>query len=167
MNQKTAIAAIAVVVIVCAIGAYFAFQDDGGSENEHDGTRSITDLDGRTVTFDENVDKVFVDWAQGLVILMTLDEIDKQAVVASYMDEGDTFAWASIICPDFLNVPRDSAPYSNVEALLNYGPDIVFTIEKNSISKYESVGIPHCLCGVHRLREIPGVNNPDGRSHRR
>ena len=73
---------------------------------------------------------------------MTLDEIDKQAVVASYMDEGDTFAWASIICPDFLNVPRDSAPYSNVEALLNYGPDIVFTIEKNSISKYESVGIP-------------------------
>lgn len=61
MNQKTAIAAIAVVVIVCAIGAYFAFQDDGGSENEHDGTRSITDLDGRTVTFDENVDKVFVD----------------------------------------------------------------------------------------------------------
>ena len=142
MNQKTAMFAIAVVVIICAIGAYFAFHDDGDSENEHDGTRSITDLDGRTVTFNEDVNKVFVDWAQGLVILMTLDEIDKQAVVASYMDEGDTFAWASIICPDFLDVPRDSAPYSNVEALLNYEPDIVFTIEKSSISKYENVGIP-------------------------
>ena len=142
MNQKTAMFAIAVVVIICAIGAYFAFHDDGDSENEHDGTRSITDLDGRTVTFNKDVNKVFVDWAQGLVILMTLDEIDKQAVVASYMDEGDTFAWASIICPDFLDVPRDSAPYSNVEALLNYEPDIVFTIEKSSISKYENVGIP-------------------------
>ena len=73
---------------------------------------------------------------------MTLNEIDKQAVVASYMDEGDTFAWASIICPEFLDVPRDSAPYSNVEALLNYEPDIVFTIEKNNIAKYENVGIP-------------------------
>ena len=139
---------------VCAVGIQLFYQgnrvrevasqfhDDGDSENEHDGTRSITDLDGRTVTFNEDVNKVFVDWAQGLVILMTLDEIDKQAVVASYMDEGDTFAWASIICPDFLDVPRDSAPYSNVEALLNYEPDIVFTIEKSSISKYENVGIP-------------------------
>ena len=142
MNQKSAIAVVAVVVIVCIIGAYIVLQDDGGTDDPTDGTRTITDLDGRAVPFDENVDKVFVDWAQGLVILMTLDEIDKQAVVASYMDEGDTFAWASIICPDFLDVPRDSAPYSNVEALLNYEPDIVFTIEKNNIAKYENVGIP-------------------------
>ena len=77
---------MAVVVALCFNGAYIALQDDGGSDDQADGTHTITDLDGRTVTFDENVDKVFVDWAQGLVILMILDEIDKQAVVASYMD---------------------------------------------------------------------------------
>ena len=87
MNEpESAIVVVAVVVVLYIIGAYIALQDDGGSDDQADGTRTITDLDGRTVTFDENVDKVFVDWAQGLVILMTLDEIDKQAVVASYMD---------------------------------------------------------------------------------
>ena len=113
--------------------------------NEASGTQEVIDMTGRTVTVPTNIDKVFMDWAQGTLHMMTLGALDKVVAVRTAFGEGDTFAWARTIYPDFSKINLDDAPFSNVEALVAYEPDVIFSLydgNDDNIKKYESVGIP-------------------------
>jgi len=98
-------------------------------------------MKGRTVTIPKTVNKVFMDWAQGTLHMMTLGALDKVLAVRTAF-EGEIFYWARTVYPNFDIVPKDDAPFTNIEALLGYTPDLVFTLDENDAKNYESVGIP-------------------------
>ena len=102
--------------------------------------RSVVDMTGNTIEIPEKVDKVFVDWASGITLVMTLGATDK-LVVAPTAFESDTFAWARIICPAIDDVEKNDDAYTNVEVALEYEPDIVITNDINNIDVYAKVGL--------------------------
>jgi iron complex transport system substrate-binding protein len=104
-------------------------------------TRTIVDMSGRSVEVPVKVERVFMDWAQGTLHMMTLGALDKVLAVRTAF-EGEIFTWARLIDPNFDIVPKDDDPFTNIEALLVYEPDVVFTLYEDDAKNYESVGIP-------------------------
>jgi iron complex transport system substrate-binding protein len=138
LKMKRFVWCLVVVVLAC-----FLVTACGKSRGSNSGNRSIVDMSGRTVEIPENVNRVFVDWVQGTLHMMTLGALDKVVAVRTGFD-GEIFTWARAIYPNFDIVTRDDAPFSNLEALLAYEPDVVFTIEQGDFKSddYERVGIP-------------------------
>lgn len=106
------------------------------------GFRTIVDMDGRTVEIPKNVNKVFCGWFQGSLHMMTLGASDKLVAISQYFTE-EGFPWAHEICPSVASVPHDQSPFSNLEALLAYNPDVVFTLADEDImpEDYENIGL--------------------------
>jgi iron complex transport system substrate-binding protein len=132
--------------IVCCLMAIilvsFLLTDCSKNRGSNSGTRTIVDMDGRTVKIPETVNKVFCGWFQGALHMMTLGAADKLVAVSQYFT-GEGFPWAYEICSDLANITRDQAPFNNLEALLAYNPDVVFTLADEDImpEDYENVGI--------------------------
>jgi iron complex transport system substrate-binding protein len=105
-------------------------------------TREVVDMLVRTVAVPKTVNKVFVDWASGVTLVMTLNATDKLIAVMSAFQSSDIFAWARIICPSIENVPFDDTVFTNIEAVLGYEPDLVVTNIVDNIEKYANVGLP-------------------------
>ena len=103
-------------------------------------TRTITDMAGREVTIDGSIDNIFVDWASGVTLVMTLGATDRLVAVPSAF-HSDTFAWCQIICPQLNSIPDDDAAYQNVESVLKYEPQLVITSTKESVEQYELMGL--------------------------
>lgn len=103
-------------------------------------TRSVVDMTGNTITVPANVEKVFVDWASGITLVMTLGATDK-LVAAPDAFETDTFAWARVICPAIDAVEKNQDAFTNVESALNYEPDVVITNNPENIGIYEQLGL--------------------------
>ncbi len=112
----------------------------GESKGAADATRTVIDMTGNSIEIPATVDKVFVDWASGLALAMTLGATDKLIAVPPEYDD-DTFAWVRAICPDVQNVPRDDAAFSNAEAALGYEPDLVITSTQENIDTYQNLGM--------------------------
>lgn len=110
------------------------------AEENNDANRSVVDMTGNTIELPEKVDKVFVDWASGITLAMTLDATDK-LVAAPTAFETDTFAWARIICPAIDNVEKNDDAYTNAEVALSYEPDLVITSTKEQIEVYQNLGL--------------------------
>lgn len=108
--------------------------------NQDNAARTVVDMAGNTVEIPNKVDKVFVDWASGITLVMTLGATDK-LVVAPTAFETDTFAWARIICPAIDDVEKNDDAYTNVEVALGYEPDIVITNNIDNIDVYAKVGL--------------------------
>lgn len=107
---------------------------------EENSTRMVVDMTGNSIEIPQEVDKVFVDWASGITLVMTLGATDK-LVVAPEAFETDTFAWAKIICPDINSVEKNQEAFTNVEVVLNYEPDVVITNTIDNIEIYEKLGL--------------------------
>jgi len=111
------------------------------------GTRELVDMAGRTVKLPEEVDRVFMDWSQGALHMMTLGALDKLVVVSQYLagEDVELSTWARMIYPNgFGDIPQDHSAMSNIESLLNYKPDVVFSLydyATDNIEKYENVGL--------------------------
>jgi iron complex transport system substrate-binding protein len=126
-----------VTVLVCAL--FLTCRQNRSSDGGD--TRMIVDMKGRTVTIPKTVDKVFVDWVQGTLHMMTLGALDKVVAVRTAFD-GDIFTWARTIYPNFDSVQKDDAPFTNIEALLAYEPDIIFSLNDEDSRNYEGIDIP-------------------------
>lgn len=100
----------------------------------------IVDMANREVVLTEPVDRVFVDWASGITLVMTLEATDRLVAVPSAF-HSDTFSWCQIICPTLNNIPDDDPAYENVEGVLKYDPQLVITSTKDMIEKYELLGL--------------------------
>ena len=104
-------------------------------------TRDVVDMAGRIVSIPESVEKVFMDWGQGKVQLMALNAFDKVVAVDTGIN-ADNFDWARTFIKGMQNVNIDQSPYTNIEALLKYEPDVVFSIENpRKAEEYELMGI--------------------------
>ena len=142
--MKKLLCALMVAALACSLLSACGSDRSGNGGSDGD-ARSIIDIKGRTVVVPEIVNKVFVDWAQGGTLLMTLGAADKFAVVSTRWFNDSDMAWSNIICPALAEIPRDLEPYSNLEALLAYEPDVVITSETGDYFKaedYEGVGFP-------------------------
>jgi len=105
-------------------------------------TRDIVDMIGRTVTIPKTLNKVWMDWGQGVTFMMPLGAIDKLVCVGTSYDH-PVWSWAKTIMPPLESVIKDDAPTTNMEALLAYKPDVVFAIgNARPVEEYEKVGIP-------------------------
>jgi len=114
------------------------------NDEDNSGSREIVDMIGRTVVVPENVERIFIDWPSGVTLALTLGAVDKLAVVQTQF-QTDTHAWARIIIPALENIPVDDAPTTNIEAVLNYEPQVVFTntfTTHTDAERYENIGIP-------------------------
>lgn len=111
---------------------------DGNSDNG--AKRTVTDMAGQTVELPETVEKVFCDWASGITLVMTLGATEKLVAVPAAF-ETDTFAWAQEICPKIKDIQKDDAPFTNVEVVLNYSPDLIITNNKDNIDTYKNLGL--------------------------
>ena len=135
-NMKKFMAVILAVTLFCLslVGC------GNTTSKEENQTRTVVDMTGNTIEVPQTVDKVFVDWASGITLVMTLGATDK-LVVAPTAFETDTFAWARIICPAIDNVEKNDDAYTNVEVALNYEPDVVITNNIDNIEMYNKVGL--------------------------
>lgn len=125
---------VAIMICLCLGGC-------GSIKSSQDSaTRTVVDMTGNTVEIPNEVDKVFVDWASGITLVMTLGATEK-LVVAPTAFETDTFAWARIICPAIDNIEKNDDAYTNVEVALGYEPDIVITNNIDNIDIYTKVGL--------------------------
>lgn len=139
-NMKNKIIRIISISLVLAIFC-MNFVGCGNTEpNQENVTRTVVDMTGSTIQIPEKVDKVFVDWASGITLVMTLGATDK-LVAAPEAFETDTFAWARIICPAIDSVEKNQDAFTNVEAVLNYEPDVVITNTIDNIDIYKKLGL--------------------------
>jgi len=104
-------------------------------------TKSIMDMTGTFVMMPNEINRVFVEGGSATTLVLTLGAVDKVLVLHPNYDT-KTFAWLNVICPQIKNIEKNDVPFNNVEALLQYEPDIVITIEKDNIEKYRNVGLP-------------------------
>ena len=109
----------------------------GGDSN----TREIIGMDGSTATIPSKISSVYIGGASAIMLVATLGAADKIVCKPSAF-ESDTFAWARIICPAIDNVRVDDTAITNIEAVLNYAPDVVITIDKDDVERYAAVGFP-------------------------
>lgn len=101
----------------------------------------IVDMADREVTLNAYPETVFVDWASGITLTMTLNATDRLVAVPEAFKK-DTFAWCRIICPALADIPADDSVFENIEGVLNYEPDLVITSTPESLEKYEMMGLP-------------------------
>lgn len=137
LDIKRFLCCLKVIVLVCVL--FSACKQNRSSASED--SRDIVDMKGRTVTIPKTVDKVFMDWAQGTLHMMTLGALDKVVAVRTAF-EGEIFTWARTIYPNFDVVQKDDAPFMNIEALLAYEPDVIFSLSDEDSRNYENIGIP-------------------------
>ncbi len=102
--------------------------------------RTVVDMSGRIVELPETVNSVFCDWASGVTLIMTLGATEKLAVAHSAFDS-DSFAWARLVCPAINDVPKNDDPYTNAEAALALGADLVVTNNPDNVDIYENLGM--------------------------
>jgi len=102
--------------------------------------RTVVDMTGKTIELPKQVSKVFCDWQSGTTLVMTLGATKKLVAVHSAFDS-ESFAWARSICPDINGVPRDDDPFTNIESILNYSPDLVITNLEENIEAYNNLGL--------------------------
>ncbi len=100
----------------------------------------IIDMANREVLLNEPVERVFVDWASGITLVMTLEATDRLVTVPSAF-HSDTFAWCQLICPKLNSIPDDDPAYENIEGVIKYNPQLVITSTKDMIEKYELLGL--------------------------
>jgi len=133
---------LTLLFIVSIVFALSACNQKRGSNNNLRNVREVVDMRGRTVAVPETVNKIFVDWGQGKHQLMTLNALNKAVAVDTGINS-ESYDWARTFITDIQNVNVDQDPYTNMEALLSYEPDVVFTIEHSrKAEEYELVGIP-------------------------
>jgi iron complex transport system substrate-binding protein len=107
-------------------------------------TREVVDILGRTVVIPQTVDRIFVDWPSGVTLPLTLGAADKLVLIQEQF-RTEMHAWARIIVPELENIPAENAPASNVEVILKYQPQVIFT---NTVTThvdddwYKGIGIP-------------------------
>jgi iron complex transport system substrate-binding protein len=128
------------VIMACLMLCSFFTACSKDFSKDSDETRRIVDMAGNTVNLPEKVNKVFVDWASGVTLITTLSATDK-LVCAPKAFETDTFAWTRIICPAIDSVKKDDDAYTNLEAVLNYEPDLVITKSTDNIETYKKLGM--------------------------
>ena len=133
MTRLMALALAALLSLLC-VGCAPKVDDDAPVE------RTVVDMTGETIQLPEKVEKVHVDWASGITLVMTLGATDK-LVAAPTAFETDTFAWAREICPAINDVKKDQDAFSNLESALNYEPDLVITSTKDNIEGYKNLGV--------------------------
>lgn len=106
-------------------------------------TRTVLDMNGRTVEVPEKVERVFAGWFQGGLHMLTLGAFDKLVAISPYFTQ-EGFPWVYEIGSNMDGVTRDQAPFNNLEALLAYKPDVVFTLADEDLQPedYEKLGIP-------------------------
>jgi iron complex transport system substrate-binding protein len=138
VEMKKFVCCLMVIILVC-----FLFTACSKNRGSNSGLRTIVDMTGRTVSIPATVDKVFVDWGQGKVQIMAFCALDKLVAVDTDIN-AENYSWARTFVPDFNNVTIDGAPYKNMEALLAYEPDVVFSITTGTRTpdEYERAGIP-------------------------
>jgi iron complex transport system substrate-binding protein len=124
------------------IFALAACSQKRSSDSSNRVIREVVDMAGRTIVIPEKINKVFVDWGQGKVQLMAINALDKAVAVDPGIN-AENFNWARTFIVGMQNVNVDQDPYTNMEKLLSYEPDVVFTIEHaRKANEYEIVGIP-------------------------
>ena len=131
--MKTLKRIIALAICLILITISLAIADSQSST-------TVTDMAGREVIINGSVDRLHVDWASGITLAMTLGATDKLVAVPNAFHT-DTFAWCRIICPSLENIVPDDAIYQNIEAVLNYEPQLVITQTKDNIELYERLGL--------------------------
>lgn len=124
-------------LMLCSVFAGCTKNEETGSDEK----RTVVDMTGNTIEIPNKVDRVFVDWASGLTLVMTLGATEKLIAAPEAFDT-DTFAWARIICPAIESVEKNQAVFTNVEVALNYEPDVVITNTIDNIETYEKLGLP-------------------------
>ncbi len=134
MNHLKAVLCLVLVVFMSVAGLTAVCAEAGAPI-------VIADMADREVTMDGYPEKVFVDWASGITLAMTLNATDRLVAVPEAF-KGDTFAWCRIICPALADIPADDSVFQNIEGVLNYEPDLVITSTRESLETYEMMGLP-------------------------
>jgi iron complex transport system substrate-binding protein len=129
-----------VIILGCSLFTTCNRNRDGDGS-----TRNVIDMAGRTVAIPKTVNKVFVEWASGITLAMTLGATDKLIAIPS-ASESDSSAWAKIICPQLGDIEISNNYNTNVEVVLGYNPDVVITGVKSRIEQYVAVGLPTIYC---------------------
>jgi len=135
-NMKKFIAVVLAAIMLC----FSMVGCSNVTTQKENTTRTVVDMTGNTIEVPQTVDKVFVDWASGITLVMTLGATDKLVAAPEAFDT-DTFAWARIICPAIDSVEKNQDAFTNVEAALNYEPDVVITNTIDNIEIYEKLGL--------------------------
>lgn len=134
---KTVLCILLVTAIAGSMLTGCAQAKDDGAEQ----TKTITDMSGAEIVLPKKVERLYVNWASGITLAMTLGAIEKQVVVPTAF-HGDMFAWASVVCPEIANIEGNDDAATNIETVLGYDPDVVFTSTLDSVEMYQKVGIP-------------------------
>lgn len=135
MKKVFSLLVIIAIVLSCLSGCADA------TETENTETRSIVDMLGNTVEIPNEVNKVFMHWASGVTLVMTLQATEKLAVIPTAFDT-ETFAWARVLCPQLSKIEKNDDAFKNTEVALQYDPDLIIANDKEIVSKYTDLGIP-------------------------
>lgn len=145
--MKKTLSLILVMLIICGCLSGCNSSNKGNAPaNEQQGltdsSRTVTDMLGRQIEFSGELNRVYFDWASGITLAMTLGVTDKLAAKQPAF-EGESFAWARVICPAINDVPTedDSIVSGNVESILALEPEVVFTSTRENVESYEKLGL--------------------------
>ena len=117
---------IALVFILSVLTLLFMLACEQSKNHDIGDTREVVDIQGRTVVIPESVDRIFVDWPSGVTLPLTLGAADKLVVIQGQFHT-EMHAWARIIVPELEHIPSENAPDSNIEVVLKYQPQVIFT----------------------------------------
>jgi iron complex transport system substrate-binding protein len=120
-------------------------------------TKTVTDLSGDRIRVPYKVDRIGAVYGPSYEALYVLGQQDK-VVVSSDVQKED-FPWATVIFPELKNTPELKNVHSsvNVEKLMTYKPDLVFSFPRpNEMKQLEEGGIA-AVPGetTRKLKDVP------------
>lgn len=121
-----------VMIVLCGVF--------GGCNGIFRATRSIVDMAGNEVEIPIKVNKIYVDWTDGIILPMTLGATKKLVVAPSIFDTSD-YTCTRTICPDIDRVKKDDEAYMSIEKALSYKPDLVITSMEENVGVYQNEGV--------------------------
>ncbi len=127
------------LLVICIIG--LAVFPGCTAETTTPASTTVTDMAGRTVTFDSPVNDVVILYGPGYEKIAMLGAEDKIVACADW--HKTHAAWAHVVYKKLDSLPDISNPGSpNIETLLGYKPDVVFWFGKDAnVTSMENAGL--------------------------
>lgn len=135
-NLRKIITTFLAAVIICFIFSGCKKENDEGSN----GRRRVVDMEGKEKEISDNINKIFVDWPDGIILTMTLGATGKLVAVPNVFDS-DVYAWTGTICPEINSIERNDEAYMSLDEVLLYEPELVITTMREMIPVYEEAGL--------------------------
>lgn len=122
-KMKRKIVSMMMVMVMIAALATGCSSETEKSTSTETGTHTVVDLAGREVTIPNNVTKVATLCGPSYETAIMLGVTDQVVMTGNKMGAS---GWASVVCPEFANIPvSENAMSPNVEELVSKGTQVV------------------------------------------